>query len=114
MKKGIIALLLALVVFSSCIAATSNNTPPAANNTTSAATIGHNGRIIFVNDDSSGTEDGKSWSSAFTSLQDAIACSQAGDEIWVAEGTYYASTDDETESFSLVDGTDIYGGFAGT
>jgi hypothetical protein len=100
------------VVFSSCTA-TKTSTEIATDNTISAATIEHDDTIIFVDDDSIGTEDGTSWSNAFKSLQDAISYSQACDEIWVAQGTYYASTDDQTESFSLVDGTDIYGGFEG-
>ena len=70
--------------------------------------------IIYVDADATGLNDGSSWADAFNDLQDAIASSTSGDSIWVADGTYYASTDDATESFSLVDGTDLYGGFAGT
>ncbi|WP_055444879.1 DUF1565 domain-containing protein [Lacinutrix himadriensis] len=108
-NKIFTALLLVLVVLSSCTGA--KNTSAAITTDTTKA---HDATIIFVDDDSRGTEDGTSWNNAFSSLQDAISHSKAGEEIWVAEGTYYASTADETESFSLVDGTNIYGGFDGT
>ncbi len=64
--------------------------------------------------------DGLSWTTAYTSLQDALAVSRNGDEIWVAAGVYYPdegrgqSNDDVRASFALKDGVKIYGGFAGT
>ena len=69
--------------------------------------------IIFVNDDANGNNNGTSWEDAFNDLQDAIAISVKGDQIWVASGIYYASDNDATESFSLVEGTNLYGHFAG-
>jgi hypothetical protein len=45
-------------------------------------------KIIYVDDDASAGGDGSSWSSAHKYLQDALAISEAGDEVWVAEGTY--------------------------
>ncbi len=69
--------------------------------------------IIYVNDDANGNNDGTSWTNAFNDLQDAIAISTEGDQIWVASGIYYASDSDASDSFSLVDGTDLFGGFAG-
>ena len=66
------------------------------------------------------TELGSSWSKAFTNLQDALATAEAGDEIWVAEGTYlptegatFQSGYEREQSFSLVDGVSLYGGFKG-
>ncbi len=66
------------------------------------------------------TPNGLSWTSAYTSLQDALAMAQAGDEIWVAAGVYYpdeggGQTDNNRgASFGLKNGVEIYGGFAGT
>ena len=67
------------------------------------------------NDDTPG--DGKSWETAFKDLQQALTSPQlkAGDEIWVAQGTYTPTTDrkDRTSSFVLIDGVGLYGGFKG-
>jgi hypothetical protein len=70
--------------------------------------------IIYVAEGATGAHDGSSWTDAYTDLQVALAQSKAGDQIWVAKGTYYPSLTDVSVSFSLVDGTDLYGGFAGT
>lgn len=71
-------------------------------------------KIIYVKADAAGNEDGSSWENAYTSLQDAIAFSQAGDEIWVAQGTYKPTTDLNRDfSFVLKDFVAIYGGFTG-
>ncbi len=66
-----------------------------------------------------GSNDGSSWTDAFTSLQSALDIAQAGDQIWVAEGVYTPSQrteedDPRSATFNLVDGVTIYGGFAGT
>ncbi|AWV98284.1 3-coathanger stack domain-containing protein [Arcticibacterium luteifluviistationis] len=58
---------------------------------------------------------GLSWESAFKSLQTALSNSQAGDEIWVAKGTYYPTTNsDRTIAFEIPDSVKVYGGFDGT
>jgi hypothetical protein len=46
------------------------------------------GEIIFIDADANGANDGSSWADAYNYLQDALAVSQYGDEIWVAEGIY--------------------------
>ena len=77
---------------------------------------------IYVNTSvSGGSNNGSSWTDAFTSLQSALDAVVSGDEIWVAKGTYFPSeeTDGSTDtqrkySFQMVDGVAIYGGFAGT
>ncbi len=61
--------------------------------------------------------DGASWATASTNLQDALSVATSGDEIWVAQGTYYpdeggTSTPDDPDSvFNLIDGVALYGGF---
>jgi hypothetical protein len=57
-----------------------------------------------------GPHDGKSWATAFTSVQDALAAGAV--EIWVAGGTYTPGTD-RTATFQLRKGGALYGGFAG-
>jgi len=69
-------------------------------------------RIIYVDWDASGNNDGSSWADAYTDLQDALMDAIAGDEIWVAAGTYKpTTTDDRSISFELNSGVEIYGGF---
>jgi hypothetical protein len=66
---------------------------------------------------------GTSWSTAKADLQNAINASSAGDEIWIAAGTYKPTLDPSTGtasgttrdySFYLDKNIEIYGGFAGT
>ena len=78
--------------------------------TTSATTF-------FVKQDGNGH--GYSWADATADLQDVLARAAAGDEIWVAEGTYFptnctvCSTQDRSVSFNIPDGVKMLGGFAG-
>ncbi|NLO31957.1 MAG: hypothetical protein GX117_01185 [Candidatus Hydrogenedentes bacterium] len=57
-----------------------------------------------------GTGDCSSWENA-GSLQAAMSRSVAGDEIWVAEGSYVPNT---SPALSLKAGVSLYGGFSGT
>ena len=70
---------------------------------------------IFVNLNASGSNNGTSWHNAYNKLQTAINNAKAGDEIWVAAGTYRPTNGtDRNISFVLKDGIKMYGGFAGT
>jgi hypothetical protein len=82
---------------------------------------------VFVDSAATGANDGSSWADAYTDLQDAIdlvANSCPGVEIWVAKGTYFPSrdqtgnaspSDPRDKTFYInTDGTQLYGGFAGT
>ena len=73
------------------------------------------GRVIYVNRDATGNNDGSSWENAYTDLQPALEVAGATNEVWVAGGTYLPTNDDDREqSFVIGDGTKVFGGFAGT
>lgn len=66
-----------------------------------------------------GTGDGSSWANAASDLQATIDASQAGDEIWIASGTFkptklIKSSKKTSKAFILKDGVSLYGGFSGT
>jgi len=60
-------------------------------------------------------QDGRSWQTAFASLQDALAAAAGHPaEIWVAAGTYKPTAGaDRSASFVLHEGLTLYGGFRG-
>jgi hypothetical protein len=70
---------------------------------------------IFVNLAAVGANDGTSWTDAFTHLEDALAAATAGDQIWVAQGTYTpdSGSGDRSRSFRLRSGAALLGGFVG-
>ncbi|WP_455634525.1 hypothetical protein [Parabacteroides sp.] len=68
---------------------------------------------------SGATGDGSSWSNASGNIQAMINKASVGDEVWVAEGTYYPEKENEwsdlkDRAFKLKSGVSLYGGFAGT
>jgi len=56
---------------------------------------------------------GLSWTTAFTNVQDALAAAINVDEIWVATGVYTPGLT-VYDSFQLLNGVALYGGFAAT
>ncbi len=77
--------------------------------------------VRFVKPVSSGTGDGSSWTNASSDLQAIINTSSAGDQIWIAAGTYfpaldingYVPTNNRRKTFVLKSGVSLFGGFAG-
>jgi len=80
----------------------------------------HAQRVLYVDLNAAGNNDGTSWTDAFSSLQDALAEAIAGDETWVAAGIYHPdqgqviTLGDRAATFVLKDSVAIYGGFVGT
>ncbi len=72
--------------------------------------------VVYVDRDVVTGNDGQTWASAYQRLDDALpqAYSRRPCEVWVAEGTYYTYRFSPTDSISLYDDSEIYGGFDGT
>jgi hypothetical protein len=64
-----------------------------------------------------GLNNGTSWINAFNDLQDALTAVEQYynvNEIWIAEGTYFTTPDEDRDiAFILRDSVEIYGGFIG-
>jgi trimeric autotransporter adhesin len=77
---------------------------------------------IYVVEVSSGMQNGTSWADAYTDLQTAIYNANAGDTIWVAQGSYKPFIDTlgnipampANRYFWLKNGVVVYGGFSGS
>jgi len=70
---------------------------------------------IYVKSDASGLNNGTSWQNAYSDLQKAIQKSNKGDIIWVGQGTYYPTMEnDRSISFTLKEKITLLGGFNGT
>ena len=69
---------------------------------------------VFVDKNNvSANEDGLTWASAFVSIQEAVDLAIAGQEVWVAKGTYLQAA--SLESIVVMkDGVNVYGGFDGS
>ncbi|HRF46545.1 MAG TPA: choice-of-anchor Q domain-containing protein [Anaerolineales bacterium] len=74
---------------------------------------------LYVQPNTSGFQDGLTWSTAMSSLQDALAFATRGTEIWVAQGLYFPDNgvmqtpNARSATFSMKDLVNLYGGFAG-
>ena len=73
------------------------------------------GTIIYVDRDATGSNNGSSWTDAFTDLGDALNAAAAGDQIWMADGLYVSpGLDSGSIPIWLVpDGVSLLGGFSG-
>ncbi len=77
---------------------------------------------IYVDADAPGPiHNGNSWPKAYNYLQDALADAVSGDQIRMAAGSYKPDTDaahpegtgSRAATFALIDGVELYGGYAG-
>lgn len=71
------------------------------------------GLVLFVDGDVAASGNGSSWSEAFKTIQEALAISQPGDEIWVADGIYLPGNS-SYDTFQLESDVHLFGGFNGT
>lgn len=72
-----------------------------------ALSYGH-AAVIRVDSRSTATApNGATWATAYPAIQPALTAAAAGDEVWVAAGTY-------SESVRVPSGVGLYGGFAGS
>ncbi len=75
---------------------------------------------LYVDGTVVGFQDGLTWATALSNLQDALAFASRGTEIWVAAGVYHPdrgvlqTPDDRASAFALKDLVSLYGGFVGT
>ncbi len=73
-------------------------------------------RLLYVTAvNTGGTQNGSSWTTAFSRFQDALKIAQKGDTIWVAQGNYFAAQaiNDRKGSFVIPSGVKVFGGFFG-
>lgn len=79
-------------------------------------------KIIYVDDDANGADDGTTWINAYVCLQDALVDARGSErpvEICVAQGTYKPdqganqTQGDREATFHLISGLILTGGFAG-
>lgn len=70
--------------------------------------------LIYVNENAIGHNSGVNWTNAYRTLNDALnrAMMGCGTEIWVAQGVY-SPGNAISETYSVPDNVEIYGGFKG-
>ncbi|KYG91088.1 hypothetical protein A0U40_16090 [[Bacillus] sp. KCTC 13219] len=74
--------------------------------------------IIYVSENGDDNNSGATWADAVKSVQVALDKASAGNQIWIAAGTYAPTkrangSDPRTAYFRMKNGVAIYGGFAG-
>jgi predicted outer membrane repeat protein len=75
------------------------------------------GKVIYVDSNATGGNDGSNWANAFKNLRNALDVASKGEQIWVAKGVYKPNQDEgqsvigKPETFMLKSGVSIYGGF---
>jgi uncharacterized protein YdeI (BOF family) len=72
-------------------------------------------QVIYVDRNATGLHNGSSWTTAFTTIQEAIdtVYTLGGGEVWVAKGKYSENRQDSTGAVVLKENVAIYGGFVG-
>lgn len=72
---------------------------------------------LYVDGSAAGTNDGTSWTNAYTRLDSALTAAKSCPlvtEVWVADGTYTpTATTNRSVTFELTNGLGVFGGFAG-
>lgn len=61
---------------------------------------------IYVDQTATGNNDGSSWADAFISVQDAVNAAAAGDDVYIAQGTYQ-----EGAEITISQAINIFGGY---
>lgn len=70
--------------------------------------------IYFVDAGAPAGGNGASWPTAFRDPQNALAIALDGDQVWIAEGTYFPTQGtNRAVSFDVPPGVEVYGGFEG-
>ncbi|MDN3677756.1 T9SS type A sorting domain-containing protein [Flavobacterium paronense] len=73
-----------------------------------------NATVYYVNKNATGTNNGANWTNAFTTIELAFSNAIVGDQVWVAAGVYKPAGTTRSATFTIPNGVEVYGGFAGT
>jgi len=88
--------------------------PEDFNRSASTESIPRSDRVVYVNAKAKSKGNGRSWRSAYRSLDAAILdAKRNGAAIWIASGTYIPSGNGRNAAFRLAPGIRLYGGFNG-
>lgn len=75
-----------------------------------------NAAVVYVKRDATGTNNGSSWTNAYTNLQTALTNAPSGSDIWITGDTFYLpAASARTVSFTITNkNLNLYGGFPKT